>query len=33
MRGIGQDQAQIQIEIGLEALSIGSMIILQGMSD
>ena len=30
MVGLGQDQGQIQIEIGLDALSVGSRIILQG---
>ena len=30
MTGLGQDQGYIQIEIGLDVLSVGSMIILQG---
>ena len=30
MAGLGQDQGQIQIEIGLDALGVGSMITLQG---
>ena len=30
MAGLGQDQGQIQIEIGLDALSVGSMITLHG---
>ena len=30
MVDLGQDQGQIQIEIGLDSLNVGSMIILQG---
>ena len=30
MEGLGQDQGQVQTEIGLDALSRESMIILQG---
>ena len=30
MAGLGQDQGQVQIEIRLDALSVGSMITLQG---
>ena len=30
MAGLGQDQGQAQIEIGLDNLSVGSMITLQG---
>ena len=30
MTGLGQDQGQVQTEIGLDALSVESMIILQG---
>ena len=30
MAGLGQDQGQAQTEIGLDALSVESMIILQG---
>ena len=30
MAGLGEDQGQVQTEIGLDALSVESMIILQG---
>ena len=30
MAGLGQDQGQVQIEIGLDALNVESTIILQG---
>ena len=30
MAGLGQDQGQVQTEIGSDALSVGSMVTLQG---